>query len=65
MNELLQRTKPIEMKDLFSTPPLKMDDRIKSEVVTQYTITDGRTFTDPLDAAESQARLDLSEIGTA
>lgn len=42
-----------------------MDDRIKAEVVTQYTITDGRTYTDALDAAKSQARLDLSEIGTA
>lgn len=42
---------------------LKMDDRIKSEHVTQYTITDGRTFTEALEAAKEQARLDLYEIG--
>lgn len=57
----LQRTKPTELKNMTT---LKMDDRIKSEVVTQYTTTDEQTYTDALAAARHQVDLDLAEVGS-
>lgn len=60
----LPRAKPPEPKDPYNNvTTLKMDDRIKAEVVTQYTTTDERTHTDALAAARHQVELDLAEVG--
>lgn len=44
------------------TTKIRMDERIKSEVVTQYTTTDGYTYTDAIDAAQHQVQLDLCDL---